>query len=672
MKLKKTIWMILVLAIMLSFLPSYEVKADTGWTLAQMKSHFAHGRYWNHLAQPGHGYNATYGWIHYGDACGDILFSVTDHPCYPNGVAPVGYYDCNTYYNKATQCSGFARLMADLAFPGATNIEDWGTVTDKGTAISVAKPGDVIHYYGGGASAADGHWAFIIGVSGDNLIFGECGVGDYCNISWGRSFNIWSASTVTLYRSPEVWTGYVDSYYLDLNGIIDGVSKDSTSGFGTADVYVNGALVADDVSDYYVAYTPGTTYEIKDIKTVGCYAYKGNASYSGTINSTTNINLEFVTAHDYKTTVIPPTCTEGEKSVKTCSKCGDSVTEDTSTNPVWSEWSTEKPDVDESRIESKLQYRYMKKEVKYSNETAIDGWIYEGRDWNEGVTSTVEYVENWPAGFDGNNALHAKYYKTAPSPSLTENEKVEVGNTVTAGYIYWHWCSSSYNGSYPINRYISDCYMSWDSATSRAYDIFHAFFSTEYKAVTAGKGATEYYNDGTCLQTYWWQPVLEVKKTSYTTYEKMNKFTRETGWSEWEDFNTAGRPSEDDTEFRTLYRYVISGFPATGHDWDSGVITKPATETESGIKLLKCKDCEATKEVIYNLDDYTCGDVNADGNINAADALLVLKHAAKIDLSNVTFIVDAAHTNADDNINAADALNILKYAARIIGSLPVK
>lgn len=80
---------------------------------------------------------------------------------------------------------------------------------------------------------------------------------------------------------------------------------------------------------------------------------------------------------------------------------------------------------------------------------------------------------------------------------------------------------------------------------------------------------------------------------------------------------------------------------------------------------------EAGLEKINN--PYTVGDVNGDGNINASDALLVLKYAAKMDLSAEKFIEAAAQTNTgDSDINAKDALNILKVAAKILDTLPVE
>ena len=68
----------------------------------------------------------------------------------------------------------------------------------------------------------------------------------------------------------------------------------------------------------------------------------------------------------------------------------------------------------------------------------------------------------------------------------------------------------------------------------------------------------------------------------------------------------------------------------------------------------------------------TIGDVNEDGTINAVDALLILKYAAKMDISAEKFNEAAAKTNSDDAINAVDALNILKYAAQMLDKLPVE
>ena len=100
-------------------------------------------------------------------------------------------------------------------------------------------------------------------------------------------------SNVTLYAQ---WTP--NSYYLDLNGYLDGVGSGSISGYGTADVYVNGKLVADDVSDYCSQIPYGSTYEIKDIKTKPGHVYNGVhlGKLSGTMGAgRASVELSFST-----------------------------------------------------------------------------------------------------------------------------------------------------------------------------------------------------------------------------------------------------------------------------------------------------------------------------------------------------------------------------------------
>ena len=62
---------------------------------------------------------------------------------------------------------------------------------------------------------------------------------------------------------------------------------------------------------------------------------------------------------------------------------------------------------------------------------------------------------------------------------------------------------------------------------------------------------------------------------------------------------------------------------------------------------------------------YTLGDVNDDGTIDSADALLVLKHSVHLlDLDAVQQL--AANVNKDHTIDSSDALLILRYSVHLI------
>ena len=82
----------------------------------------------------------------------------------------------------------------------------------------------------------------------------------------------------------------VKSSYIDMNSYYNGSEHGTLADVGTADVYINGTLVADDVSDFYTQYPDGTMYEITDIKGINGYSYVGvyNGSLSGTVTASSD------------------------------------------------------------------------------------------------------------------------------------------------------------------------------------------------------------------------------------------------------------------------------------------------------------------------------------------------------------------------------------------------
>lgn len=62
---------------------------------------------------------------------------------------------------------------------------------------------------------------------------------------------------------------------LDVNGRLNGTDSTTIEGYGTVDVYINGAKVIDDTTDYAVYWKYGTTYEVTDIKPANGRQYDG-------------------------------------------------------------------------------------------------------------------------------------------------------------------------------------------------------------------------------------------------------------------------------------------------------------------------------------------------------------------------------------------------------------
>ena len=134
--------------------------------------------------------------------------------------------------------------------------------------------------------------------------------------SW---INTYSPS-ITLYA---VWQN--SQYYLDLGASLDGTAKSSLKDFATADIYVNGKLVASGVQDYYTKHDYGSTYEIKNIKAKTGYACSGvasgSAALSGTIKGpgTTSVNINCKTSITYTATFNKNAASSIGKSSVSCS-----------------------------------------------------------------------------------------------------------------------------------------------------------------------------------------------------------------------------------------------------------------------------------------------------------------------------------------------------------------
>ena len=97
---------------------------------------------------------------------------------------------------------------------------------------------------------------------------------------------------------------------LDLNGYLDGASSGGLGKYGTADIYINGTRVADDVADYCQKSPAGSKYEIKDIKAKTGYVYNGvqSGSLTGTIGTArVNVVLSFSTRKVTGVSVNPST-----------------------------------------------------------------------------------------------------------------------------------------------------------------------------------------------------------------------------------------------------------------------------------------------------------------------------------------------------------------------------
>lgn len=144
-------------------------------------------------------------------------------------------------------------------------------------------------------------------------------------------------------------------------------------------------------------------------------------------------------------------------------------------------------------------------------------------------------------------------------------------------------------------------------------------------------------------------PVLKLDLTTGKIDETSPLAEQEAYGAEW--ITTWNQGFSLDTVGTERNEYVPE--PTTPATPDPVTPTPEVTETPS--------ETATPKPVI----EYTLGDVDNNGVIDATDALLVLKHAAKLELLDEVQQM-AANVNTDAFIDASDALMILKYAARLI------
>ncbi|MCR4638799.1 dockerin type I domain-containing protein [Ruminococcus sp.] len=123
------------------------------------------------------------------------------------------------------------------------------------------------------------------------------------------------------------------------------------------------------------------------------------------------------------------------------------------------------------------------------------------------------------------------------------------------------------------------------------------------------------------------------------------------------DMNLNGEIDSDDFGYLALYldKMNLKPLPITDH-----------------LKVMKTYTVSGAKEVNdemnrYNALDYSLGDVDNSGSVNAIDASLVLDYYSKTSTGQSTGFDDtqkkSADVNKDDSINAVDASEILSYYA---------
>ena len=152
--------------------------------------------------------------------------------------------------------------------------------------LSEAKLGDFVRF---NFSSSNQHFGIFLYATSSNVVVYDANSdsGTTCMVRY-ESYQTNDSSLITVFRAPNYdEVNGTASYHLDLNGFLDGKAAGNIYGYGTADIYINGALDTPNASDFYKELPIGTTYEIKNIQAASGYKYNGvySGSPSGVIGS---------------------------------------------------------------------------------------------------------------------------------------------------------------------------------------------------------------------------------------------------------------------------------------------------------------------------------------------------------------------------------------------------
>ena len=147
-----------------------ELETENGWSLADLRTQFPEGRYWNHADDPGNN---------------DPMHTSTK-PC-PWHDKKVGYNrnTCNhPNFGHYYCCWGYADQLGYLY--SGSNPEQWTKLegTSATNYIDNLKTGDIVRFrFNSGAE----HSVFVTSVTGNRVYYTDCNQAGTCDISWSHS-----------------------------------------------------------------------------------------------------------------------------------------------------------------------------------------------------------------------------------------------------------------------------------------------------------------------------------------------------------------------------------------------------------------------------------------------------------------------------------------------------
>ena len=280
----------------------------------------------------------------------------------------------------------------------------------------------------------------------------------------------------------------------------------------------------------------------------------------------------------YTSVEVPMDCVTIPHTLYTCDECDHAYK--TFSDDIKTQWSPEvlPEGIDPELVESKNQYRFAEYLTLISFEAGLEGYDLVSSAWVNPVVGSNTFVKEWHAGFDATHEFYA-LYSAKVEASETETEKVELGEEILVGHLYFHWCGDGV---------VSD-------VQTEECTTFHVFYQDLEVAPVSD----------TCEIDEWF--TVEVYAQEHTTSQKEFTYGYWNEWSEWSDESVEATETRK-VEARTVTRYVDVVLP--DHTYEAKVETE-ATCTEDGVMVHTCTVCgdsytETIEATGHSYVDGTC------------------------------------------------------------------
>ena len=322
------------------------------------------------------------------------------------------------------------------------------------------------------------------------------------------------------------------------------------------------------IEPYGHSYTPWDTVSYADCVNDGVQ--------ERTCMTCLNVETQTIPAagHSYTSKSYDATCTQGAKTVYTCSGCGDSYTEYASSYTEWSE--TYPEGVDTSRIESRTEYRSQTKKYATGASNTMDGWtLYDTTEqWSEygswSAWSDTAVTANDSTKVETRTVYKWYYYKC---PSCGDHMH---GHGITCPT----WAGGCGKGAIKSEHYV----VVWLTVSPDDANLKDFYGTGKYYATIDGQVVFKHSSPESKTQ---YRSSTRAKETTYHFYQ----------WSNWTAWGTdkITETSDVKVETRTLYRYEDTNLP--GHNYVKTVVAP--TCTEPGYTSYVCSVCKDSYENTY-------------------------------------------------------------------------